>query len=256
MKDDVPLVRFRDVFEIRKKNGKLIKSKQQLKPIRRKIEKRKRTDKPTCVVATNPVQEEKEKIVQDLQSFVCALKAWAQHIKRVIDNSETHKLLLRESRVAPNDLQLPLQNPETASLNVSTSGDDLSEDYSSLFLDTPLRIYTGEEEKLFDLEHDDDYKSYETEKVPEKLAEIFKPSDCNICWLDLYDGQSLYTLESCNHCFHLNCLSRCIGSRSIQKKCVKCFKEISKAECYKINQALIAETRYARAQKRAARSGK
>ncbi len=86
--------------------------------------------------------------------------------------------------------------------------------------------------------------------APLSLSDIYKDTDCGICLLDLYDGQSIHELEICQHVFHLNCLNRCVGSRNCRKQCPKCFTQIGKWELSSINQLVLAEKRRSRANRR------
>jgi len=75
-------------------------------------------------------------------------------------------------------------------------------------------------------------------------------NECGICLLELYDGTPIYSLESCNHCFHLNCISNCINSRNIKNRCVKCFKSIKNDEINLIKKSVSFHTRNSRLLKR------
>jgi hypothetical protein len=76
--------------------------------------------------------------------------------------------------------------------------------------------------------------SSETEKEKSESDNILKISDCSICWSDLYNGEEIYTLNECSHCYHLECISKILSSRSVKNKCTKCFKKISEKEIQKI----------------------
>lgn len=65
-------------------------------------------------------------------------------------------------------------------------------------------------------------------------VEVCADTDCGICLLELHDGQALFTLDICKHVFHLSCLAQCVNSRAIQKRCQKCYRELSWYECSKI----------------------
>lgn len=80
------------------------------------------------------------------------------------------------------------------------------------------------------------------------------PTDCAICFLDLYKQQGatpalLYTL-CCGHVFHLACLVRCLASRCIQKSCCSCFQMISEHDMKQIQMAHAQEKRNQRHVKR------
>eukprot|EP01080_Neovahlkampfia_damariscottae_P002625 gene2625-3822_t len=75
-------------------------------------------------------------------------------------------------------------------------------------------------------------------------------NECGICLLELYDNTEIYSLDSCKHCFHLNCISKCIDSRNIKNRCVKCFKSIKNDEIKHIKKLNSFQIRNSRLLKR------
>lgn len=86
--------------------------------------------------------------------------------------------------------------------------------------------------------------------IQEPLNTEIQETDCGICLLDLHDGRAIYSLPNCSHSFHLYCVSRCLNSRNIQKKCLKCHIPIEDEEIKQIQQLMIHENRKTRLEKR------
>jgi len=69
--------------------------------------------------------------------------------------------------------------------------------------------------------------------------EVHANEECDICMLDLFDGNPMYRLRNCAHYFHLHCVYRCLLSRSIPNRCVRCFTDIADAENARIDNLVM-----------------
>lgn len=63
-----------------------------------------------------------------------------------------------------------------------------------------------------------------------KTEEESTNEECDICMLELFDGKPMYRLRACQHYFHIHCIYRCLLSRSIPNRCVRCFSDITDLE--------------------------
>lgn len=204
-------------------------------------------------------RKKKTKIVNSLKLLLSNLLNWKSRIDNLLESSRNDEKLLEFGKskeelgesLFDDDLSfIKEENEEIEKKKAIQNVEEVKPE-----VETPKKkrgrkkkIKPEEENVNIEIVKEDGVKQdpFQQNMNQDPVEEI----DCGICLLDLHDGRPIYSLFECGHIFHLYCVSRCLNSRNIQKKCLKCHIPIERDEEKQVQQLMTHENRKMRLAKR------